>query len=404
MTLKQLSLLDENLNLEVKHSNRLSISDYNMQEMDYKLFLYGAALWREKYQTIFEKESKGKENPDETAEKLPEILTFSLIDFSKETGIPYNSLKKNISRIAKRITGTTAYIQNAEDDFEYSNLANVSYKRGIVQLRFPTLIRLYMLHQKHFTLYKIINILKLEKGNSIRLYQYFKSIEYLFQRNPNKKMGLEFDELCKMLVLGKSYQTNSNNLIQKIIKPCVEEINSMTDLTIEYTYSKTGRKKTGLEFIITSKKTKEEFSYANLLNIPGMKDKAALIREMLHGLGLTLPEALKAREIADKACYDKKSWPDTIHYYVYMLMIYLEIMDRKNAVGITSPKSYFFKSLEKDTLKVKQRIHLVIEDFCPKNWQEFSKYLGIPFNDHFFNACDLLESNDINPFDLSKNK
>ena len=109
------------------------------------------------------------------------------------------------------------------------------------------MIKPYLLHLKEqFTQYALYYILAMRSRYSIRLYELLKSYEY--------KHTCEFDiDEFKKLMDAQNYKQHID-LTRNVLKVAEREINEFSDITITYSFEKTGRKFTKIKFYIQTKK------------------------------------------------------------------------------------------------------------------------------------------------------
>ncbi|TWT26574.1 replication initiation protein [Planomicrobium sp. CPCC 101110] len=123
---------------------------------------------------------------------------------------------------------------------------------GVIQLRFAPELKPYLLQLKTvFTSYKLNNILSLKSVYAIRLYELMKKWQQL------SRWECSIDSLRgKLGASNKSYNLYGN-FKNKILIPAIKELNEQTDLFIQFTEVKKGRKVDAIEFIIRRAPEKE---------------------------------------------------------------------------------------------------------------------------------------------------
>lgn len=119
---------------------------------------------------------------------------------------------------------------------------------GMIKLSFDPHLREYLLMlKKAFTSYKLNNVLSLQSTYGLRLYEILKSWEYV---KSEKARTVELIRLREMLgVDSKTYPKYSNFKI-KVLNKAIEEINSKTDLNVNFKEIKESRRVIALEFSI----------------------------------------------------------------------------------------------------------------------------------------------------------
>lgn len=129
-------------------------------------------------------------------------------------------------------------------------------KSGILKITIAPDLKPYLLaingRNTPFTKYLIANILKLDKAESIRLYELLKQCEKM------KIKEFKVDELKEMLgIEAVTYKLKFSEFERKILKDAKNEINEKTDIWIDYKKIKEGRNIAKIKFFIDTKITKE---------------------------------------------------------------------------------------------------------------------------------------------------
>jgi plasmid replication initiation protein len=126
---------------------------------------------------------------------------------------------------------------------------------GRVWLRFDEDLVPHLLGLKaQFTKYRIKDVYQFKSSHSWRLYELLKQYKQIGKRE------FEVDELKRKMYIDDKY-TLISNLKKWVINPAVEDINKTSDIIVDYSQKKRGRKIVGFIFIIRdneSTKTKEE--------------------------------------------------------------------------------------------------------------------------------------------------
>ncbi len=104
-----------------------------------------------------------------------------------------------------------------------------------------------------YTKYLIKNILKLHSGHSIRIYELLKGCE---DWSRSKRYKLE--NLKELLGIDKNAYKAAYEFDRKVLKPAKKEINTHTDIIIDYKKIKKGRRIAEIEFTVHPKYTDEE--------------------------------------------------------------------------------------------------------------------------------------------------
>ena len=139
-------------------------------------------------------------------------------------------------------------------DIEY--IKDTGYIRATISEKLkPYLLEL----GREFTQAKLPTLLSFNSKYSSRLYLFLKS-DYDKQKQHKHNVFVVYgiEELVKGFELAKSYSQRYSVFKEKFLQKSLEEINSNTDLYIEYKELKTGRKITSIEFCISEKEKTQE--------------------------------------------------------------------------------------------------------------------------------------------------
>jgi|688.fasta_scaffold206900_2 plasmid replication initiation protein len=154
---------------------------------------------------------------------------------------------------------------------------------GKVTLHFSSKIIPYLSQLKeNFTQYRLEWVATFKSSHSIRIY------ELLMQHDwkKNGKREVELDWLKNILQVSDKY-SRTNNFIQRVLTPCITEINNCSNLYVTYSVKKTGRKITHIQFDFKRKSkeviTKVDIKPKDNVNIKTEgKDRETLLKELLN--------------------------------------------------------------------------------------------------------------------------
>jgi len=185
---------------------------------------------------------------------------FNIKEFCQVCGIEYDGGNNyyNLKKTIKNLADKSAWIRVSEKQeklFRWIEAASVIMEKddGIVKLKLYEYLKPYILElREQFTQYGLIYILAMKSQYSIRIYELLKSYENIHRK------GFGVDELKKMLMCEQASYENFTNFKIKVLDIAVSEINNLTDIYVEYTTAKTGKKVTYIEFMIKSKKSNAE--------------------------------------------------------------------------------------------------------------------------------------------------
>ncbi|MCL2375374.1 MAG: replication initiation protein [Firmicutes bacterium] len=191
--------------------------------------------------------SKIKPDDKELREYDFEIMEFcKLCGIDHDSGGNYQSLKNAIKKLSdkslwvKKDTGAEVLLRWVQG-------AEVHPKSGTITLRLSEEMKPHLLElKKQFTQYELIHTLAMRSQYAIRLYELLKSYEY------RKKWVVDIDEL-KRLLTAENYTTFKDFRV-RVIEIALREINTLTDINIEYEAIKKGRRFAEIEFKIQPQK------------------------------------------------------------------------------------------------------------------------------------------------------
>lgn len=177
-------------------------------------------------------------------------IFISTGDFANECGIKPNSAYKQLELASKRLIDRSfSYINLREKRVRSNWVIDATYEDAGVSLRFTGIVleMLKILDEFNpYTKYKKEIVLRLKKDYAIDFYHLAKK---------NQKLGkfkLTIEEAFIEFGLPDSYRDLSN-FKRRVLKVPIDEINAITDISIEYTPFKKGRNVVGYEFTIKEK-------------------------------------------------------------------------------------------------------------------------------------------------------
>lgn len=127
---------------------------------------------------------------------------------------------------------------------------------GAIEITFtPTVVKeIFQINgaKKFFTQYALKQTAPLRSLYSLRLYEL--TVQWLAA---GQTKVIEVDQLREQLEVGPDQYKAMNNFKLRVLESSIEEINSATDLTLEYEQVKAGRKIVGFRFFVTKDENKE---------------------------------------------------------------------------------------------------------------------------------------------------
>lgn len=177
-------------------------------------------------------------------------IFISTQEFAEECGIKPNSAYKQLEFASKRLIDRSfSYINLREKRVRSNWVIDATYEDAGVSLRFTSIVleMLKILDEFNpYTKYRKEIVLRLKKDYAIDFYHLAKK---------NQKLGkfkLTIDEAFVEFGLPESYRDLSN-FKRRVLKVPIEEINAVTDISIEYMPMKKGRTVIGYEFAVKEK-------------------------------------------------------------------------------------------------------------------------------------------------------
>ena len=171
---------------------------------------------------------------------------FGINDFCDLLELPRDRYYSALKLATRKLLTRTLQIKKANSTLQLTWLSSAEYfeKQGYVELCFDPKLKPYLLQLKNcFTQYKIINVLRLRSKYAFRLYELLKQYQSLGKRKFSvselrEKLGLKSTELRQWI-----------DFKRRVLEIAKREINAKTDLVIDYTTKKVGRR---IEYIIFS--------------------------------------------------------------------------------------------------------------------------------------------------------
>lgn len=179
------------------------------------------------------------------------VYTLDIKEFARvcgyldRNGYYYTTIKRDI----KSLFHTSCWVETSpgtEELFTWINTVSISKGAGTITITFHETIAPYLFAlREKYTQYNLSNILSLSRKYSIRLYELLAAMRY------KKSFEIPLEELKKRTD-AETYDTYSNFEI-RVLRPAVEEIGQMTDISVTYEAQKTGKKVTSIIFTYQEK-------------------------------------------------------------------------------------------------------------------------------------------------------
>lgn len=194
--------------------------------------------------------------------------SIKVADFCELTGIDKNWFYSEFIKIIDDFDNNkTFWIDDKDSLRKFRWFADTRYVKSSGEVKVipaPTLREHLLQLESNFTEYELYNIMALKSKYAIKLFELFKSYQYL------KHRYFEIEEL-KLLLDAENY-VNFYNFRKRVLEPAINEINEYTELDVKYDIYYKGKKVVGIDFIIEKKDMKaEHLSYRK--TIEKLKDK-----------------------------------------------------------------------------------------------------------------------------------
>lgn len=228
------------------------MTENQKEKARYELIVKGNDLVRKSRYSLTVAEQKivlyllSKIKPDSTETEY----RFDIKDFAETVGIEYRENLFTIKENIKSIRDKSSWIKSADGKseilFSWISEAEIIPDTGIVNISIGKKALPYLISlKKDFLQYPLIAVLALRSKFSIRLYEIFKSYQYLGHYE------VSLQELRYLMMIEENEYKKTNDFRRFVIDKPLEEINTFTDLEVEYQPIKTGRAITGFYFTIT---------------------------------------------------------------------------------------------------------------------------------------------------------
>lgn len=187
------------------------------------------------------------------------IIRIYVKDFAQAIGIKdrcdaYREIRKLMQSLQSKTITIQALDNNIPLTIDLSLFYYVKYWNtlGYVDFQFhPMILPYIMALTKEFTTFKLSNIISMRSKYSVRLF------EILYKYKSLKQRTIQLDQLRYILCLEHSF-SQYKELRRNVIDIAVSEINSKTDIRVEYTPIKTGRQVTAIKFKIYQKSSNKD--------------------------------------------------------------------------------------------------------------------------------------------------
>ncbi|QGP52268.1 replication protein (plasmid) [Piscirickettsia salmonis] len=188
------------------------------------------------------------------SEKIAEEYVLSVKEYAEHFSIPlsgaYSELKRAISSLYEK--SIRVYDEETQGVLDFRWLSEKMYidGQGIAKICFSQRVAPFLVDLKSkFTSYNLASISNFKSSYSIRIYEIVKQYESL------KTRQVSLDWLRNRLQIQNSYKSYGS-IKQKILEVAKDEINNLTEMNLDYTAVKTGKKVTHIIFTFSLKSSK----------------------------------------------------------------------------------------------------------------------------------------------------
>lgn len=201
-------------------------------------------------------------------------------DYAELSGTPLDHIYNEFKDMIDDLDQKAFWVKDGDKTFKFRWFSEAEYieKKGILRVMLNSNMKQYLLHlQNNFTSYELWNILALKSKWSIRLYEVFKSYEFLEEKTFNVE---ELKEL-----LGATNYKQFGDFKKRVLEKAKDEINQFTDINIDYKTEQSGKehKITSITFMIDKKDYYDGYlSYRKTIDIINKRNKSQTIKGQLR--------------------------------------------------------------------------------------------------------------------------
>lgn len=183
-----------------------------------------------------------------------QVYEFSIKNFCDVCGIENRNCKSyiNCKNAIKSLRDKSFWIKKDKKEYlcSWISKAVLEEDSGIIEIELDKDLRPYLLElKKNFTSYSLFYILGMKSKYSIRVYEILKLYQY------GNKITYDVENL-KYMLSASNYKKLSD-FKRFVLEPAVNEINNYTDISVEYSVSKDGKKIQCINFFIEEKEQTE---------------------------------------------------------------------------------------------------------------------------------------------------
>lgn len=249
---------DERGYLVVKDNDLIQKARYNLTAQEQKIIMYAIS----------------KTKPDD---KDFTWLELSVSEFCELTGTNITKAYHEFKTMIDKLDQKSCWVKLPEKTFKFRWFIMAEYLNGQGKLRamlHPDLKQYIIGLKANFTQYELWNVLALKGKYSLRLFEWFKSYSY------QQIKEIKVDDLKELLMIGEEKYKTFKDFDRRVLKKAVDEINSNTELIVEYEKVKRGKSIYKLIFHISVKDTG---ALADMFIEKKERERAELEKDQIDG-------------------------------------------------------------------------------------------------------------------------
>jgi plasmid replication initiation protein len=252
-----------------------------------------------------------------------DFICFSSNDFCNLLNLQKRGMYTHIKKAAKDLASRTLTIEDKQKrkGRTFAYLEEIKYDESNIMLKFHANLEEHILNIRKkggYTKYFIKNILNLKSLYSVRIYELLKQYENLGKRS------IDLTKLKELVgATNKSYNKISNFRLH-VLNKSIQEINILTDITINFEEIKEGRAVKTFLFYIKSKKEITDFK---------TKSKDKLILEIQNNIYKKCGYIFEAKHMND------------LHRIILIDLLNKFYNDSFNKIFIRNPNQFFIYQL-----------------------------------------------------------
>lgn len=262
---------------------------YKLNAREQKMLLYLISKLNPKNQSDFHKQAV-------TIAELKDLLTAD----DKKHGSFRERLQDSVNNLVScqihfpsTFTIDGIQFRNVINWFQYCVTKQDENGQVYLEFAFSEILKPFLLNLKEYVKLNPVDVLKMRSAYTIRMYQIFKAEFDRVGKLRQAKVTFTIIELKELLSIEDKYNSGDlKDFRNRVLNKIRDEVNELsTSIHVDYTYVKTGKRVTGVTWVISDKKsdtsprTKKKDTDAEDF-VPSQKDTAKLTRAQLKAFEL----------------------------------------------------------------------------------------------------------------------